>query len=642
MLNKPEYTTKGVRYVKLLTLTIEGFRRHLHTRIDFSDATFLVGENNVGKSSVLLAIYYLLNDIKLIPEVEFFTSENGDYHAQRIVLTAEFGEIPSGAKTWLGFKGRVLPFTSEGGETDYKVVYRKTFEVGAPKYRVELRQQVRTLKFCFASCTTAQQYLEAGLDESQLEEKLGTVDREKRLSKTEKTKVEELEELYDYDENTEEWFENPGGIPANVLQRMPKFLLIPAQDKVEELSGSSGTLTTTLAELFNDVRDMSPNYKEAQRHLDLLAAELDPKSEDSEFGMMMKELNDVMNDVFPNTGILAETTLSEADHSIKPQFKITMFSNINTPVSLQGTGMIRSAVFALLRYRNLRDNRRTQESGHIVRPLLIGFEEPELYLHPNAAEQMRNTIYDLASSAMNQIVCTTHSPYMIDLSKKTAQTLNAFSIASISTIGDQEYTSKAIKCSPFNTTLAYRTLQDDDKSHVKMILKIDDLVSRVFFSRNVLIVEGDTEDIVLRETITRLPESVRTDVQYNWQIIKARGKAAIIPLVKYLQAMDIAPIVMHDEDSGNTRAEVFNQPILDAIGDSSRVVRLSNCIEDVLGYTAPSKDKPFTAYKFIVDNWDDDWDKMPDNWKEVVQTIFRESFGIHDDDSYLQSAATQE
>ncbi|WP_268239558.1 AAA family ATPase [Paenibacillus nasutitermitis] len=52
---------------------MEGFRRHLDTEVFFSDATFLIGENNVGKSSILSALNYLLNDIKKIPVEEFFS-----------------------------------------------------------------------------------------------------------------------------------------------------------------------------------------------------------------------------------------------------------------------------------------------------------------------------------------------------------------------------------------------------------------------------------------------------------------------------------------------------------------------------------------------------------------------------------------
>ncbi len=50
-----------------------------------------------------------------------------------------------------------------------------------------------------------------------------------------------------------------------------------------------------------------------------------------------------------------------------------------------------------------------------TRPIVVAFEEPELYLHPSAANMLRDTIYRLGAS--DQIICSTHSPWMIDLSR---------------------------------------------------------------------------------------------------------------------------------------------------------------------------------------------------------------------------------
>lgn len=616
--------------MKLKSLRLEGFRRHVDTTVLFSDATFLIGENNVGKSSILSALNYLLNDIKKVPEDEFFhiagEGEAGNVRASNnIVLTAEFRGLPVEARNWTGFKGRVLTYT-EGENTGLRVIYRKTFAPNTD-YIVELKEQVKTKKGQYNECTTINQYIEIGLDLTSVEGKLGGIDPNRRLTAKQQQIIDEIEDLYDYNENEEEWFRNPGGIPGIVLQKLPKYLLIPAQDKANELSETSGTLISTLTELFNDVREASDNYREAQRYLDLLARELDPTDNQSEFGIMMTELNDVMKEVFPNTGLKAETSLSDADKVIKPQFKISMFSNIVTPVTLQGTGMIRSAVFALLRYRSLRDNRRL-DNVHI-RPLLIGFEEPEIYLHPNAAQQMRDTIYELASIESNQIVCTSHSPYMIDLSKRPSQVLNSLSLEvfTVSVGGNVVQTDK-VKCNPFNTSDSFNSLQSDDKVYVKMLLKIDDHIARVFFSKNVLIVEGDTEDIVLRETIMRLPVEIRKDIQCNWQIVKARGKATIISLVKYLRIMGINPVVIHDADVGTERAEIFNMPILEAVGDERKRFMLTNCIEDILGYTAPSKEKPYKAYNYINTHWTTDWMSINHSWLSVVRQVFHESFSL--------------
>lgn len=73
----------------------------------------------------------------------------------------------------------------------------------------------------------------------------------------------------------------------------------------------------------------------------------------------------------------------------------------------------------------MRDAKRREEE---TRSLIIGFEEPELYLHPNAISKIKDTIYRLAENPNNQIICTTHSPYMIDISRRPRQILNNLSL----------------------------------------------------------------------------------------------------------------------------------------------------------------------------------------------------------------------
>jgi predicted ATP-dependent endonuclease of OLD family len=283
-------------------------------------------------------------------------------------------------------------------------------------------------------------------------------------------------------------------------------------------------------------------------------------------------------------------------------------------------------VFALLRYREKFVEGRKQQ-GEYSRTLIIGFEEPELYLHPNVANLMRDKIYELATSTHTKMICTTHSPYMINLSKEIenknfpSQVLNLVRIKKdYKGIGSADVV-------PFNTTKAYLSLFDDEKQFVKYILKIDDYVARVFFAKNVIIVEGDTEDIVFRETIKRLPENIKKEVLSNVQIIKARGKAAIIPLVKYFKAMDIIPFVIHDRDE-QPNAVKFNKPILEALeGNGNRRLMLENCIEDVLRNEKSPYGKPFAAFKHINENWGEYWDEVQEKWKKLIEEkVFREYF----------------
>ncbi|WP_207668582.1 AAA family ATPase [Ruminococcus bovis] len=589
----------------LRSLRIQGFRKHYDTTIVFSDSTFLIGENNVGKSSILYALDYLLNG-KKVNQNEYFsciTTEGENKRiADDIILTAEFCDLPTEARLWRGFKGRVIPSINKvAGETGLSFIYRKTFSIGASSAKIETKEFKKEIKPNYRDCKTVQDYLDNGLDEGNLSDEINQLDRDKKLTNKQKRMFDSVDEIFDFDETEEVWVENPGGIPQNVLSKLPKYLLIPAQDREDEITGSSGTLQKTLNELFSEIRESSENYKKAQEYLDKLSQELNPEDTSTEISKMIVELNNIVSEIFPGTGITTLANLSDADSVIKPTFRIEMNSNITTPANLQGTGLIRSTVFALLRYKSLRDNRKNNSE---TRPLIIGFEEPEIYLHPNAISKMRDTIYNLAENADNQIVCTTHSPYMIDISKKPSQVLNSL----WTTIRDdisEDGKAELVESMPFNVTDEFIKLQGDSKNYIKMILKIDESIARCFFVKKVLIVEGDTEQVVLTETINRMPHSLKNQIFSDWHIVRARGKAAIIPLVKYLKAMTIDVYVIHDGDFGVNGAECFNKPIREALSDDSKLVVLENCIEDVLGYNAPKTDKPFVAYKHIQDNWTD-------------------------------------
>lgn len=68
--------------MRLHTLKINGFKRIHNAQVNFGDATFLIGSNNAGKSSVLKAIEWLLSDKKRMAtdcycsEVDIETGEN--------------------------------------------------------------------------------------------------------------------------------------------------------------------------------------------------------------------------------------------------------------------------------------------------------------------------------------------------------------------------------------------------------------------------------------------------------------------------------------------------------------------------------------------------------------------------------------
>lgn len=601
--------------MKLEYFYIKGFRRIKESKILCGDATFLIGENNIGKSSVLKAIEYFFTDGVKLSDQDFFMVAETGFQVDEIIFEAKFIELPDEANTWRGFKGRVIKETINEVEVN-TIYYRKIFSKSGALKR-EMKTFAKSLNANFAACKSLNEFIAAGIDEQTIDEIFGDYEKAKNLTAKEKEKLELISELWDVDETNNDWANNPGGIEGNIIIRLPKFLLIPAEHKKGEIDDSNGTLQKTMRELFEDVRDSSENYKEAQKYLNLLAEELDPSDENKEFGKMLKDLNSIIGGVFTDTQIHIGTNLSDPASAIKPSFEIEMSSNVRTKPERQGMGSLRSTVFALLRYREKFVERKRAE-GVELRPIIIGFEEPEMYLHPNAAALMRDKIYELATSSHSKIICTTHSPYMIDLSRKIdeaeypKQVLNLFKL-------ELDVVLNALVCrsTAFNTTQAYIDLQNDEKDYVKFLLRIDDHIAKVFFCRKVIIVEGDTEELLLKETIERLTPARRKMFLASYQVVKARGKATIISLVKYLKTLTIDPFVIHDHDV-EEGALVFNQPILEVLNnDESKRFIVINTIEDILGYPPPSAEKPFKAYKHIKDTWGDDWDGVQENWRQI-------------------------
>ena len=125
----------------LHSLRIQGFRKHYDTTIVFSDSTFLI----------LYALDYLLNNKQKVNPNEYFSCTTAEGENKRIVdeiiLTAEFCDLPTEAKSWRGFKGRVIPSTENvDGQTGLSFIYRKTLKMGSSAVKIETKEFKKEMK----------------------------------------------------------------------------------------------------------------------------------------------------------------------------------------------------------------------------------------------------------------------------------------------------------------------------------------------------------------------------------------------------------------------------------------------------------------------------------------------------------------
>lgn len=181
----------------------------------------------------------------------------------------------------------------------------------------------------------------------------------------------------------------------------------------------------------------------------------------------------------------AKYTHDKIGMDFKINFKRTDNSQPSSYLQM-GHGAVRMAIFLLMLMRD-----ELREGGTVEKNFLVLFEEPELFLHPNLTKKLRKLIYEVSGDDMPfQVLCASHSPQMIDISKDHTSLVRMTKAVS----GD---------------TSLYQVVKDDlknpeqeTKADVKQkiyeLLRIDPFICESFYADEVVLVEGDTEAIMLR------------------------------------------------------------------------------------------------------------------------------------------------
>lgn len=163
--------------------------------------------------------------------------------------------------------------------------------------------------------------------------------------------------------------------------------------------------------------------KEAQAKIQELQDKLyNPESIQS----YKEEVNKYFQTLFPNTKIeLSEKDKAKwTENSIGKSFAIHFEQNNNgekdetIPTSHEriGHGAVRSAIFSLLLMKDVAEEFERVDNR---KDYIVLFEEPELFLHPKLMKQLRTLIYKVSETdTPYQVLCASHSPQMIDITKE--------------------------------------------------------------------------------------------------------------------------------------------------------------------------------------------------------------------------------
>ena len=267
-----------------------------------------------------------------------------------------------------------------------------------------------------------------------------------------------------------------------------------------------------------------------------------------------------------------------------------------------GHGVIRQALFNFLAFLK-------NEGVGTRKEYLLLFEEPELFLHPKSTRLLRQELYSLALNSPFQILCCTHCPQMIDISKPHCSLVRTRK-------GNDERT--------VTHQVGHDIFQSDaNKDFVQMVNRFDPNVCEAFYASRVCLVEGDTEAIICRELL----RAIHPDEDIF--VLNTGSKTNIPFFQRILTHFSIPHVVIHDsdtryayEDRARTRVRLKQDgdpransawKLNDSIWNEIEAARVVGVAADRLvsvydfevenGYEMNADDgKPLSAYKFAISN----------------------------------------
>ncbi|MEO6135490.1 MAG: TOPRIM nucleotidyl transferase/hydrolase domain-containing protein, partial [Ginsengibacter sp.] len=165
-------------------------------------------------------------------------------------------------------------------------------------------------------------------------------------------------------------------------------------------------------------------------------------------------------------------------------------------------------------------------------PYIFLFEEPELYLHPNAQKILFEALENLTTER-NQVFVTTHSPMFF-----SPQATGTF----IKVVKEYPADDK-----PYGKFLTINLLKEIQAKDAFQIICYENNTA-AFFSNRVLLVEGDSDLIYIKEVARLLNSEWNFDIK-NIPIISINGKSNIKRFIEFYNFFQIKCYCIVDSDA---------------------------------------------------------------------------------------------
>ncbi|MER7044215.1 AAA family ATPase [Streptomyces jumonjinensis] len=516
--------------MRLEHIMIDNFRGLSHVDMSFSRFGCLIGENNAGKSSVFQALNMFLRSGSAV-DTDFLSP------ARPIRIRLTFTGIGAADLERLeeSHRSRIEPVVADG-----RLTLARTYE-GVGKGTMWVVGKVpRDLRF---RKEALEKVLRPKISTEELEENVKYTYPEifaKLSGKITRTAVKRewaecVANLRD-DEYTTGDEALMTGLDKSVAPLLPEPIYIPAVKELNDdlKTSSTATFGRLLSILFEDIEHQLPqleaSFEQLRSQLNVVSQE-----DGGESDGRLPEVREIesliqrnLQESFPRASVRLEIPPPRL-RSLLEGAQITVNDGINGPFKTKGDGLRRSVAFAILRaYVDMKTAKPTKPDS-AQQPCLLMFEEPEVFLHPQAQRQLFDAL--TVFSGYNDVLVSTHS-------------------SSFCAPGATGTFVKVVKDHtlepPASRTCVIDLSDMDARDQFEIITHENN--EAAFFATSVLLVEGPSDRTLIPHIARSLSPQWDFD-KHGAAIAKVEGKGSIERYRSFFQRFEMRVAVVADLDA---------------------------------------------------------------------------------------------
>jgi predicted ATP-dependent endonuclease of OLD family len=520
--------------MKLSSLHVCNYRGLRDVCIPLSPFVCITGENNGGKSTVLQSLSLLLSGSTLKPSDYFDKS-------LPITIAVSLADVTPGDLELLAeeHRDRIASLLTNGA-----MILVRRYETDGKSQLGHYGLLPKDPRYSPDAVTA----LVSGKKGVQLRDSVQTTFPELASQLTSsmtqtavKELIQKLAEALPADQKATQFLPLPTGLDRSILPMLPERIYIPAvkdladETKTAETSNFGKILAIVMKAIEPLLADEKDLFARLSRKLTRVTG-ADGRIEDTrlpQIRQIEEMIQRYVRESFTSVSLEIEIPPPELK-TVLATARIIADDGVKGPLELKGDGLRRAVVFSILRayveFARLAAKGGEASAGQSERGYLLLFEEPELFLHPDA----QKILFDALGmfSKKNHVVVTTHSPLF--LGPDATATFVRLSKASEGGV-----------VKPFTKSCNVDLSGIKSRDEFQIICFENNTAA--FFSKQIVLVEGDSDFIVF----PHIAEALNQDWNCRSRsvaFVRVGGKGSIARYRSFFARFEVPIFVITDLD----------------------------------------------------------------------------------------------